>query len=299
MASFSLDNLTSFFSLIPNPGIRGLIQIGILSWLVYKCLSWIQNTRAWTLLRGLIFIFVFIGVCYALNFDVLLWILGRIAPTAVVTLIIIFQPELRRALEELGNRSFPLFSDMFTVHQQSDTAFSDRTISELVKASYELGRARTGALIVIEQSIRLDDIIRTGIDVDGIVTSQLLINIFEHNTPLHDGAVIVRGNRIASATCYLPLSENRNISKRLGTRHRAAVGISESTDSLTIVVSEETGLVSVAQRGNLTVISDPDRLREILGRLNNQQSSAQKTPRAFGFGSLFRGREKHEKNTDR
>ncbi len=297
MASFSLEKLASFFSLIPNPGIRGLIQIGILSWLLYKCLNWIQNTRAWTLLRGLIFIFGFIGVCYALNFDVLLWILGRIAPTAVVTLIIIFQKELRQALEDLGNRRFAPFADMLGGHQHNEDKFSERTINELVKASFELGRARTGALIVIEQNVRLDDIVRTGIDVDGIVTSQLLINIFEHNTPLHDGAVIVRGNRIASATCYLPLSENRNISKKLGTRHRAAVGISESTDSLTIVVSEETGFVSIAQRGALTVISEPDRLREILEALNTQQPSAQKLSRPFGFGSLFRGKDKHEKQT--
>lgn len=297
MNTMLVEQLTSLFGFIPNPGIRGLIQIAIISWMIYACLNWIKDTRSWALLRGLILIFGFICVCYAMNLNAILWILGRIAPTAVIALIIIFQPELRKALEQLGSRSFVPFSDLFT-ERVSETELSEHTVNELVKASFELGRARTGALMVLEQGILLDDIIRTGIDIDGKVSSQLLINIFEHNTPLHDGAVIIRGNRVVSATCYLPLSENAKIPKNLGTRHRAAVGISESTDSLTIVVSEETGKVSIARFGALTVCDDPEKLRKTLTDLSETQhpGRSRRHMRSFGLGFL-RGKEKHEKET--
>ena len=156
-----------------------------------------------------------------------------------------------------------------------------------------MGKVKTGALMVIEQKISLNDIVRTGIDIDGIVSNQLLINIFEHNTPLHDGAVVIRGNTIVSATCYLPLSESMRISKDLGTRHRAAIGVSEATDAVTIVVSEETGRVSVARNGQLRVMQTPEELRALLLSL----SDAEVPTKHFTFNGwdFLKGKEKHER----
>lgn len=171
--------------------------------------------------------------------------------------------------------------------------FNDKTINELVKACFDMGEVKTGALIVIEEEIRLDEYIRTGINIDGILTSQLLINIFEHNTPLHDGAVIVRGNRVVAATCYLPLSDNMELSKQLGTRHRAGVGISEATDSVTIIVSEETGQVSVAQGGELSRGLNSKQLREILVAVQNKKVVDNSKLR-----NLLKGRVKHEEKSD-
>lgn len=171
--------------------------------------------------------------------------------------------------------------------------FSDKTINEIVKGCIEMGKAKTGALIVIEQKESLKDYERTGIEVDAIVTSQLLINIFEHNTPLHDGAVIIRGNRITSATCYLPLSDNLGLSKELGTRHRAGVGASEATDSLTVIVSEETGKISVAHEGRLERNLSADELREKMQKILNRQVDDKPKRKAIWKG---RSRTKHEKS---
>jgi len=285
-------DLMGITSLIPHLGYQGVLEVLIIAWMVYEFLFWIQNTKAFLLLRGLLIILAFVVLCAAMRLTTILWILGRVGTIAVTLLVVIFQPELRNALERLGSRrwmqQFPFFSD-----RTEEKTFSDHTISELVKASFELGRARTGALMVIEQNMSLDDIVRTGIDIDGIVSSQLLINIFEHNTPLHDGAVIIRGNTIVSATCYLPLSENMTISKDLGTRHRAAIGISETTDSLTIVVSEETGRVSVAKEGKIHVIRDQETLREILKELSPDEEE-QKKLLSFDF---LKGLIKNERKT--
>jgi diadenylate cyclase len=180
----------------------------------------------------------------------------------------VFQPELRKALENLGGKNF--LGRVFAISKPNSAKFSDRTVEELIKACYAMGRVKTGALIVIEDQVNLDEYIRTGIDVDGLLTSQLLINIFEKNTPLHDGAVIVRGDRVVSATCYLPLSDSLVLSKDLGTRHRAAVGISEVSDSLTIVVSEETGSISVAMKGQIYRDVDADFVRGKLQYVQNR-----------------------------
>ena len=188
--------------------------------------------------------------------------------TGVVTLVVIFQPELRNALENIGGKTF--LGDFFNTGRGEIEKFSDKTIDELVRACFAMGRVKTGALIVMEDEINLGEYIRTGIDVDAILTSQLLINIFEKNTPLHDGAVIVRGNRVVSATCYLPLSDSLSLSKDLGTRHRAAVGVSEVSDSLTIIVSEETGSVSTAYKGQIEHDIDADHLRTQLKLLQNR-----------------------------
>ena len=165
-------------------------------------------------------------------------------------------------------------SYLFSFDEGKDNqGFNDKTINELVRATLEMAKVKTGALMVIERGSSLKEIERTGIEINGLVTSQLLINIFEHNTPLHDGAVVIRGNRITAATCYLPLTDNMSISKDLGTRHRAAVGVSESTDSITIVVSEETGRVSVAEGGVLSRIPDAESLKKVLSNVKEETVS--------------------------
>ncbi|WP_407926046.1 diadenylate cyclase CdaA [Clostridium vitabionis] len=243
--------------------VKNFIEILIISYVLYQILVWFKNTKAWTLLKGILFILGFFLFAAVLQLDTILWLLEKCSVIAVTAILIIFQPELRRALEQLGSQDvFGRFFQTETVTE--DEEFSKKTIHELVRASFEMGKARTGALMVLERENSLMDIERTGIAVDGIVTSQLLINIFEHNTPLHDGAVVIRGNRVSAATCYLPLSENMTINKALGTRHRAAVGISESTDSVTIVVSEETGRVSAAIGGSLRILSSEEELANFL-----------------------------------
>lgn len=244
-----------------------IVEILIISFLFYYILLWIKNTRAWNLFKGIMIILIFILLALIFHMNTILWLAENLLSVGLLALVIIFQPELRKALENLGGKN--LFGRWFTLGKAENDRFSDRTIEELIKASYAMGKVRTGALIVVEDEILLNEYVRTGIDVDAIISSQLLINIFEKNTPLHDGAVIVRGDRVVSATCYLPLSDSLALSKDLGTRHRAAVGISEVSDSLTIVVSEETGKVSVAQRGQIYHGVDADFLREKLRYLQN------------------------------
>jgi diadenylate cyclase len=250
--------------------ISDVLEILIIAFLVYYILVWMKNTRAWTLLKGLVVICVFMFLAYLMEMDTIIWIGKNVLSFAVIALIVVLQPELRHALEALGKKNF---LDSFGIGDSSrkeHERFSEKTISEIARACNEMGKARTGALIVIEQQESLKDYERTGIDVDAVVSSQLLINIFEHNTPLHDGAVIVRGNRVASATCYLPLSDNPNLSKDLGTRHRAGVGISEVTDSLTVIVSEETGKISVAYEGRLERALNSEELKVRLKQILNK-----------------------------
>ena len=250
--------------------ITDVLEIFILAFLVYSLLLWIKSTRAWTLLKGLMVLVVCVSLVYSLHMDTLIFIVNRGIDIAITAAIVIFQPELRRALEQIGEKQ--IVSSLIPIDTGRDVTerFSDKTVNEIAKAASEMGKAKTGALIVIEQNVRLDEYERTGITLDSVLTSQLLINIFEHNTPLHDGAVIVRGNRITSATCYLPLSDNMMLSKELGTRHRAGVGISEVTDSLTVIVSEETGGISVAYKGELKRNITVDELKEQLVMLQNK-----------------------------
>ncbi|MCM1264538.1 MAG: diadenylate cyclase CdaA, partial [Butyrivibrio sp.] len=230
-------------------------------------------------------VFLLIAVFFQMN--TILWIVTNLFSIAAIAIVVVLQPELRRALEDLGRKNFiaPILS--LSSSKTGEGRLSDRTINEIVKASVEMGRAKTGALIVVQNEQPLTDYERTGIDVDAIVSNQLLINIFEHNTPLHDGAVIIRDNRITSATCYLPLSDNMGLSKELGTRHRAGVGISEATDSMTVIVSEETGKISVAYNGNLQRGLDAERLRELLRSIQNKTADEKKR-------KLWKGRLKNE-----
>ena len=241
-----------------------IVEIILISFLIYNILVWFKKTRAWNLLKGIIVVLVFVLIAAMFQMNTILWIAGKTINVAVIAIIIVFQPELRRALEQLGQKNF--LTSLFSFDsQKNQERFSERVTTELVKATYEMAKVKTGALIVVEQDVVLGEFERTGIALDSLVSSQLLINIFEHNTPLHDGAVIIRGNRVVSATCYLPLSDNMELSKELGTRHRAAVGISEVCDALTIVVSEETGNVSIAIGGELYRNVDAEYLK---GKLN-------------------------------
>ena len=251
-------------------GIIDIIEIILLSFLVYTILVWIKNTRAWTLLKGIIFLGFFVALIYLFHMDTLIFIINKGLNIAIIAAIIIFQPELRKALEILGEKMFLV--NIFGSGNEKDVEqrCSDKTVNELVRATVEMAKVKTGALIVLEQNETLEEYERTGIDLDALVSSQLLINIFEHNTPLHDGAVIIKGDKIRSATCYLPLSENLSLSKALGTRHRAGVGISEVTDSGTIIVSEETGKISIAQRGRLRHNVQEEELRTCLVALQNK-----------------------------
>lgn len=256
-----------------------IVEILIISFLVYQIMVWIKNTRAWAFLKGVLVILVFIGVAAFFHMTTILWIAENVISVAAIAVVIIMQPELRKALEQLGSKNFLNTVLPFETTRKDAGRYTDRTVNEIVRACFEMGRVRTGALIVMEQTNSLAEYERTGIAVDGLVTSQLLINIFEHNTPLHDGAVIVRGERVTSATCYLPLSDNRDLSKELGTRHRAAVGISEATDSLTLVVSEETGYVSVAYKGELYRDLDPDGVKEKIAMIQDKPSTEEKKHR--------------------
>ena len=229
---------------MPRLQINDLLEILIIAVLLYVFMVWIQSTRAYTLLRGILVVGIFTIFAWVFQLTTILWISQKIASVALIALVIIFQPVFDNA--------------------QETVRFSDAIINEIIRAVNEMAEVRTGALIVIEQNIRLDEFINTGIEMDSLISSQLLVNIFEHNTPLHDGAVIMRGERLVAATCYLPLSENVSISKKYGTRHRAALGISEMSDSFTIIVSEETGRVSYAYMGELTTGVTPSELREQL-----------------------------------
>lgn len=268
-----------------------IAEIIIISFVVYQLLAWIRNTRTWALLRGVIVILAFLFIAALFNMSTILWIAGEIFSIAAIAIVIILQPELRRALEQIGQKSFMNALFPFEISKAQEGRFSDRTVQEIVKACYEMGKVKTGALIVIEHNSSLAEYERTGIEVDGLVTSQLLINIFEHNTPLHDGAVIIRGNRVTWATCYLPLSDNMELSKELGTRHRAGVGISEVTDSLTIIVSEETGRVSMAYDGKLTRNVEPDTLRSKLTSLQSKTTEEKKKKKLS-----WKGRGKNEES---
>lgn len=276
----------------PDMRTTDVVEILIIAFLIYQVMVWIKKTRAWMLLKGIIVILVFVALAGLLQMNTILWIAEKTINVAIIALVVIFQPELRSALEQLGRKKFisSLFS--FDFSKGGEERFTDRTINELIKACYEMGRVKTGALIVIENEIMLTEYERTGIALDSLVSSQLLINIFEKNTPLHDGAIIVRGDRVISATCYLPLSDNMELSKELGTRHRAAVGISEVSDSLTIVVSEETGKVSIASGSELYRNVDAEFLRSKLKFLQNNKVE----PKRF---TILQRRFSHVKKADK
>ena len=271
-----------------NLKLTDFVEVLILAFLIYEILVWIKNTRAWILLKGFILLMLFILMALIFRMDTILFIVGKSVNAGIIALVVIFQPELRKALEQLGQKNVIANIVSFDSNKEPSERFSDRTINEVVKACFEMGKVKTGALIVIAMDIPLTEYERTGIVIDSAISSQLILNIFEHNTPLHDGAVIMCGDRITAATCYLPLSDNMELSKELGTRHRAAIGISEVTDSFTIVVSEETGAVSVAQGGRLWRNVDQDVLKKRLVEIQGKEAES----RRF---RLWKGRHRDER----
>lgn len=274
------DWVSRMVSFIPAIRLNNVLEILIISVLIYYILIWIRDTRAWTLLKGILVICAFMLFVYVFQMDTILWLFQNLISVAIISIFVLFQPELRRALEQLGRKNilssfFNLGGSAATDEQTVKTV--EKTKSEIIKACVEMSKVRTGALIVIEQEVQLSEYERTGIFLDSLVSSQLLINIFEHNTPLHDGAVFIRNNRIVAATCYLPLSDNMLLSKELGTRHRAGVGISEVSDSITLIVSEETGMISVAHDGMLFRGLSQEELREQLSTLMKNQDAPKRS----------------------
>lgn len=254
-----------------NIRVADIAEMLILAFLIYQILVWIQNTRAWVLFKGMIVIGTLLLIAVAMQMNTILWIAENVFSVAITAVIIILQPELRKALEDLGKNEF--LEKLHLIDKKAEEGrFTDKTLQAILNACTAMSKARTGALIVLERNQTLNDYAATGISIDAVVTSQLLVNIFEHNTPLHDGAVIIRGDRILAATCYLPLSDNRAVSKELGTRHRAALGASENTDALIVIVSEETGAVSVAREGRLYRQLGTDVLQEHLVRFQEKQT---------------------------
>lgn len=267
------------FLSFPEISVIDILEILIIAFTIYHVSIWVKNTRAWTLVKGIIVLFLCYLVAYLLGMNVIMWIFDRTLAIGITALMIVFQPELRKALEQLGQKTIVSSIIPFDDTKDKNIRFTDRSANEIVKATTELAKAKTGALIILEKDIDLSEFERTGINLDSAISSQLLINIFEHNTPLHDGAVIIRGDRIVSATCYLPLSDNMGLSKELGTRHRAGVGISEVTDSLTIIVSEETGKISVAIGGKLLRNIDGDLLRKKLSQMQGKSGEENRKKR--------------------
>ncbi len=249
-----------------------VLDILIIAYILYHLFLWIKTSRAMTLLKGILVVAVFLAFASICKLNTILFIAKNLINVILLALVILFQPELRRALDELGRRNIlSRFFKSINPKNNVEKSLSDKTIYELVKTSMQLSKDKTGALIVLEHDTPLGEYINTGISIDAVVTQQLLRNIFEKNTPLHDGAVIIKDNRVIAATCYLPLTDNGSLEKNLGTRHRAGLGISEVTDSMTIIVSEETGEVSIAYRGQLYKNLDEDGIRRKLSKLQKSR----------------------------
>lgn len=248
-------------SSIKSISIWSFLDIAIISYIFYKGYMLIKETRAEQLLKGIVLIFILIPISDLLHLRMLYWLLSKTITIGVLSMIIIFQPEIRRALEHLGRI---VINDK---HILEDEETMDKVITQIVVAVDELSKSKTGALIIIEQLTGLSETINTGTKIDAAVSAALLENIFVVNTPLHDGATVIRNDRIAAAGCFLPLTGNSELNKKLGTRHRAGLGISEISDALVIIVSEETGTISLAVSGNLTRNYDKDRLKDILVRI--------------------------------
>lgn len=259
-----MKNTLTGLSLPKNIGLIDVVQVLLIAVVVYYFILWIKQTRAYTLFKGMILIVLIVMIAALTGMETILWIFRNISTVVLVALVVIFQPELRKMLEQLGEKNTLSMLGMLNREKEGIERLSEQSVEEIVRACYEMGAVKTGALIVLERDIVLSEYEKTGIEIDAKISSQLLINIFEHNTPLHDGAVLVRNDRIQAATCYLPLSDNLSLNKNLGTRHRAAVGISEVSDALTIIVSEETGNVSYAQKGRINTGVTQTELKEQL-----------------------------------
>ncbi len=287
MVQYIRDFVEKYLTM-PKVYISDAIEVLIIAVIVYYVMLWFKRTRAWVIFKGIIVLVLFLIMAAVFNLSTILWIANKTLSVGIIAIVIIFQPELRRALEDLGNRNIIL--NIFKSGDSERGRFSDRSMEEIIRATLELAKAKTGALIVIEEDNDLSRYDETGIEIDSHISSQLLINIFEHNTPLHDGAVLIRNDRISSATCYLPLSESLSLSKDLGTRHRAGVGVTEVTDCLVIIVSEETGSISIASDGKLIRYADAAILKNELIKVQNKTVPKEKKSK----NRISRGGEQNE-----
>ena len=249
---------TFFDNIVSSIGITDVLDILIVAFIVYKVLGFIRETRAEQLAKRLLILVIITLASKALHLYTLNWILSGLMTVGVVALVVIFQPELRRALEHLGRSRF------VNVLNGVDKEEAKRMVLEMVEAIDSMSSSRTGALIVIEGEITLNDIVETGTVIDAAVSAEMIGNIFYEGAPLHDGALIIRGDRLHAAGCVLPLTQNKQLSKELGTRHRAGIGITENSDAMVIIVSEETGVISIAQNGNLTRFVDVKKIEKTL-----------------------------------
>lgn len=274
----------------PNAGIRDIIDILVVAYLIYIVLMWIKDTRTWALFKGVVIVLAVASIAYIFQLHTLWWVISNTITVGAFALLVVFQPELRRALEQIGRGK--LFESLMLSSENSEDGLSDDAIEGIAKACTHMSKFKTGALIVIEQETKLGDVERTGIKIDAVITSQLLINIFEKNTPLHDGAVIVKNNRVSAATCFLPLSDSMEISKDLGTRHRAAIGISETTDAIVLVVSEENGIISCVRNGKIKRNLDADLIKKIL--LSTRKKKKVERRRAEIKRVIWKGKSKNE-----
>lgn len=282
ISNFYDQNILSYIRLwqqYPIKLVSLILDLAIVIFLAYELLRIVKDSRAWQLVKGIALLIMATAISQLLNFKILNYILSTVMDWGVILIIIIFQPEIRRALEQLGGTN--RFSRFFGFDKDIITKTKE-DIYKVVIAVYELAKNRTGALIVIERDIQIKDVISTGIPMGSEVSPQLLVNIFVPNTPLHDGAVVISNNKIAAAACMLPLASDKDIAKELGTRHRAGIGISKESDSIAIIVSEETGKVSVAKDGTLIADVREDVLKKILisnivtKRLNEAKEKEQK-----------------------
>lgn len=246
-----------------------LLDIAIVAFVIYKIMMLIKGTRAVQLVKGLVVLLVATIISKFLGLQSISWILQKLQTGLLIALPIVFQPELRRALEQLGRGRIFTKTSVSVAEEEAENI-----INEIIRSVKVMAKKKIGSLIVIERETGLNDLVETGVIIDGLITGELLTNIFVPNSPLHDGAVIIRDDKILSASSFLPLSENRNLSKELGTRHRAGIGVTEVSDALVVLVSEETGVISVAEEGKLTRYLDEITLKELLiNRTRPQQKS--------------------------
>lgn len=259
-----INNIANFLDIkSPLDIVRTIVDIGIVSYVIYKGILLVRETRAMQLIKGFAVILIAYYLSDLLQLRTIEYIFQNTFQLLSLALVVIFQPELRRGLEQIGRSRF---RSMFGLDSSSLAVQTTTVIEEIVRAAASMSKTQTGALIVVERATKIGEIINTGIHLESSVSSELLVNIFTPNTPLHDGAVVIRSNKIMAAACFLPLTDNQNLSKELGTRHRAAIGISEISDSIVVVVSEETGSISFALNGGLTRNLTPDLLRKALNK---------------------------------
>lgn len=276
---------------MPKIYISDIVEVFIIAVIVYYVMLWFKKTHAWVIFKGLVVLVIFLLFAAIFNLSTILWIANKTLSVGIIAIVIIFQPELRKALEDLGNKN--IIFKYFKINENNENGrFTDHSMEEIIRAALELAKTKTGALIVMKQDNDLSEYTRTGISLNSEISSQLLINIFEHNTPLHDGAVIIENNKITAATCYLPLSENLGLSKDLGTRHRAGVGVTEVTDSMVIIVSEETGSISIALKGKLIRYADSGILKSEL--LKVQDKPLPKEKKSKKKKRIMKGRDQDE-----